>query len=104
MAGKNKEINNVFPAIEKQASDERGNGLGSEVSTAEQVEDTTNQMIGDIEWPQITATNAMLQIPSFTKRDVLDSHGGSAFQKKRTREFARETQDPVRDAMKSREV
>ena len=103
MVGGNKEIRNIFPVSEKQASDKES-GLGFEVSAAEQGGDTANPRIGDIEWPQLPSSNAMLQIPSFTKRDVLESHGGSAFQKKRTRELARERKGSVRHAMRSREV
>ena len=79
--GEIKEINNVFPATEGRTSGGKGSGSGPGASIAERVEDTTNQMIGDIGWPKVTATNAMLQISGFAKRDVLESHGGSAEEK-----------------------
>ena len=45
----------------------------------------------DMNWPQVSEGDAMLQIPSFTKIDVLESHGGSMFHRRRTRETERET-------------
>ena len=58
----------------------------------------------ELDWPQITEANALLVIPSFTKRGALEFHGGSAFQRRRAKELVREKSDPVRHEEKSREV
>ena len=57
-----------------------------------------------LDWPQITEENAQLVIPSFTKRDALEFHGGSAFQRRRTKELVDEKSDPVRHEEMSRSV
>ena len=58
----------------------------------------------ELDWPQITESNAQLVIPSFEKRDTLEFHGGSAFQRRRTKELVGEKSDPVRHEELSRNV
>ena len=52
--------------------------------------DTGDSLEEELDWPQLAEANAMLVVPSFAKRDALESHGGSAFQKRRTKELVRE--------------
>ena len=58
----------------------------------------------ELDWPQITEANAQLVIPSFTKRDALEFHGGSAFQRRRAKELVCEKSDPFRHEELSRNV
>ena len=58
----------------------------------------------ELDWPQITEANALLVIPSFARRDVLEFHGGSAFQRRRAKELFREKSDLVRHEEMSRKV
>ena len=58
----------------------------------------------ELDWPQITEANAQLVIPSFTKRDTLEFHGGSAFQRRRAKELVCEKSDPVKHEKMSRSV
>ena len=73
-------------------------------------ESVTTQMKGEgsledeLDWPQITEANEQLVIPSFAKRGALEFHGGSAFQRRRTKELVREKSDPVRHEEMSRKV
>ena len=58
----------------------------------------------ELDWPQITDANAQLVIPSFTRRDTLEFHGGSAYQRRRTKELVCEKSDPVKHEKMSRSV
>ena len=58
----------------------------------------------ELDWPELTEANAKLEIPSFTKTDTLESHGGTAFQRRRTKELVREKLDPVKHEEQSRKV
>ena len=73
-------------------------------------ESVTTQLNGEgsledeLDWPQITEADAVLVIPSFTKRDALEFHGGSAVQRRRAKVLVSEKSDPVRHEEKSRKV
>ena len=58
----------------------------------------------DISWPQVSAWDATLRIPSFAKKGVIESHGGSTFQTRRTRKLVRDKQGPVKYVADSRRI
>ena len=70
----------------------------------------TPQLNGDgslddeLDWPQITESNAQLVIPSFANGDTPGLHGGSAFQRRRGKELVCEKSDPIKHEEKSRNV
>ena len=52
----------------------------------------------EISWPQVAKENALLLILSFAKRDLLECHGGSTSQRRRTRELVKENKGPIKHA------
>ena len=70
----------------------------------------TPQLNGDgslddeLDWPQITESNAQLVIPSFANGDTPGLHGGSAFQRRRAKELVCEKSDPIKHEEQSRNV
>ena len=59
----------------------------SVASPNSQVKATDESQQDEISWPRATKANATLQVPSRVKRDAVESHEGSTFQRKRTRGF-----------------
>ena len=96
--------------LEKPLTPLPGVGLDTGESNRVSRESVTTQLNGggsledDLDWPQVTETNALLVIPSFAKKGALEFHGGSAFQRRRTKELVREKSDLVRREEMSRKV
>ena len=54
--------------------------------------------------PEVSEASATLRFPSFVKMDVLETHGASMFQKRRTRALIRGKKGPVRHVKNSGEA
>ena len=72
------------------------------VSPSSHVEASEESLRVETSWPQVTKANALLEIPSFAKRDLLDGRGESTFQRRATRELVKENKDPVKHVAKSK--
>ena len=89
MGGDNINGRSGLPGNGARISNEEVNKAGSEAASHPLVEETDESQQDEISWPRVTIANAMSQIPSFARRDPLESHGGSMFQGGRTRELVR---------------